>query len=184
EKEVDRQDVSWTSFIDEKRNYERLDNLWENTNTSNELNNFNKQIDKYNNKPSKKQDERNEILFLNQKEINPAPVLKVEEKIYPVKIEYLKEIIEKYIDRDFAKRLPAEFQFEKHSPRVAEYIFDIASMLIRMIHFNDKEKKFYSILVFLPGYFEIQSMSEKILTLMDREEQDIEILQLHSGISE
>lgn len=180
EKEDEQQDVSWTNFIDEKRCYDSLDNVWENTDEPDKnLNNK-----KYNNKPSKKLEERNENLFLRQKELNPAPILKVEEKIYPVKIEYLREIIEKYIDREFAKRLPMEFQFEKLSPRVADYIFDIAAMLIRMIHYNDNEKKFFSILVFLPGYFEIQTMSEKILTLMDEEEQDIEILQLHSGISE
>ena len=122
--------------------------------------------------------------FLNAKEVNAAPVIKIDEKIYPVKIEYLGEIIEKYIDQRFSNQLPVDFLFEKTAPKIAEYIFDICGMLIQKIHEGDHNKNYFSILVFLPGFFEIQYMNEKIVNYLEKEDKNIEILHLHSGISE
>jgi len=181
-KEVPKQDLSWDNLPEEQTVKEKSNDLWEIT--TGDWAYVAPRNNHSSNKTSKKLEERNESLFMNENESNRAPIIKIDEKIYPVKIEYLKEIIEKYVDREFARRLPAEFQFEKIAPRIADYIFDIAAMLIRMIHTDDRAKNFYSILVFLPGFFEIQSMNEKILSIIDREEQEIEILQLHSGISD
>ncbi len=183
-KDVPQLDHSWNNFPEKKPVKEPSNDMWDNSNISGDWGYQAPRNNYLSNKVTKKIEERNESLFMNENESNRAPIIKIDEKIYPVKIEYLKEIIEKYVDREFARRLPAEFQFEKIAPRIADYIFEIAAMLIRMIHTDDKAKNFYSILVFLPGFFEIQSMNEKILSIMDREEQEIEILQLHSGISE
>jgi HrpA-like RNA helicase len=179
-KEVPQQDLSWDNLPEKKPEKSNRDS-WE---TSGDWA-YTPPRNSYSSaKASRKLEERNESLFMNENESNRAPIVKVDEKIYPVKIEYLKEIIEKYVDREFARRLPAEFQFEKIAPRIADYIFDIAAMLIKMIHTDDRTRNYYSILVFLPGFFEIQCMNEKILSTMDKEDQEIEILQLHSGISE
>ena len=167
-----------------------LENSWDNVHLVSEVSqlNYKNSINKLSNilrnptKPIKNNSNNNE--FLNSNEINPALVIKIDEKIYPVKIEYLCEIIEKYIDGRFSNQIPVDLQFEKHSPKIAEYIFDISAMLIKKIHEGDKDKNYFSILVFLPGFFEIQCMNERILNYLELEEKNIEILHLHSGISE
>jgi HrpA-like RNA helicase len=122
--------------------------------------------------------------FINSNDSTAAPVIKIEEKLYPIKIEYLKEILQNYIDPNFVKQLPTNLGFDKNSPRTADYIFDIAAMLIQKLHKLDHQKNFFSILVFLPGLYEIQFTNEKILNYMEDDKKDLEILFLHSGMSE
>ena len=83
---------------------------------------------------------------------------------------------------EFAHQLPVDFQFDKNAPKIADFLFEISAMLIKNIHKADSNLS--SILVFLPGFFEIQMMNEKILDCLDKNENNIEILHLHSGLSE
>lgn len=118
-----------------------------------------------------------------------APVLEIKEQVFKLHTFYLDDII-KHIklakDKLHLDTKDSKFDFTKKHPLVDEDLLCVCLNLIECIHFrivNPNEKINNSVLIFLPGYGEIIAMMNYLKDHFSKL-QEIEILMLHSNISE
>lgn len=120
-------------------------------------------------------------------EEDAAPVVKIEDKIYPVNKFYIETIIGHL--KSFMKcNYTSQFSFDKRSPKIEDMIYDVCFNLIGAIHQKivlPTEKQLYSVLIFLPGLGEIMTMDGMLKDkLSDQILEQLQILHLHSNLSE
>lgn len=136
------------------------------------------------------QEESFEVQAVNNEvdlEVGAAPIIKIDDKIYPVQMFYL-ESIKQHLKRDMNITPNTNIYFDKKIPKIDEAVYELCMHLITAIH-NKKvllnEPSKYTILVFLPGLGEIMSMNDVIKTKMDTSiSEQMEILHLHSNLNE
>jgi len=134
--------------------------------------------------------------FKNLKE-DAAKIVTISEKIYDNYIFYLEAIIRKCPQvKQRSEYHLHTIHFEMKIPRIDSIIYTYASETIKCIIEDEKNfpeaKKNGSILVFLPGYAEIQAMFENLHSALMQNEvmkkkfdkNEIVIIQLHSNLSE
>jgi HrpA-like RNA helicase len=117
-----------------------------------------------------------------------APIISIKEKIYPVLIWYIDEFISN-LKNDLNKSYESSrTNFDIKNPKIDHSLYDIALDLIRCIHNGRviKEPKKFHVLVFLPGFAEIDYMFNLLYSRFPREENfdSMDILKLHSNLTE
>lgn len=119
--------------------------------------------------------------------ISSAPIISIYERLYNVKEFYLQDIIYN-LNNDFNNKeliLKEKFFFEINNPRIDRNLYTLCSLLIKNI-INEKvcSESRSSILVFLPGYYEIITLGENLISsLSELEYNKIELIALHSNTS-
>jgi HrpA-like RNA helicase len=117
-----------------------------------------------------------------------APIISIKEKIYPVFKMYIDEFINN-LKNDLNKSYESSrTNFDIKNPKIDHQLYDIALDLIRCIHNGRviREPKKFHILVFLPGFAEIDYMYNLLYNKFPQEENfdSLNILKLHSNLTE
>lgn len=136
------------------------------------------------NKDEKKNFSNSELLA------DSAPIVRIDQRIYNVNIFYLDTFIER-LGQDLRKSYNAyNTNFDKKNPKIDQNLYDIALDLIINIHRRNIYKKepqgrCYHVLVFLPGFAEIETMYQILYSKLSPDEKyGMEILKLHSNLQE
>lgn len=112
-----------------------------------------------------------------------VPIFEIKEHIFNITKVYIEEIIHKLTNEVQGESFVNQ-SFDIANPSIDESIFHIGAHLIKYLHLTSKDKLNKGILVFLPGFGEIQSFSDVIVDVFDNQLDTVELLILHSNISE
>jgi HrpA-like RNA helicase len=136
------------------------------------------------NKDEKKNFSNSELLH------DSAPIVRIDQRIYNVNIFYLDTFIER-LGHDLRKSYNTyNTNFDKKNPKIDQNLYEIALDLIinihkRNVYTKEPQGRCYHVLVFLPGFAEIETMYQILYTKLSPDEKSgMEILKLHSNLQE
>ena len=119
-----------------------------------------------------------------------AEIVSVMDKIYNIKYYYLDEIVKNCTGVKRQEETYSSHFLDIKNPRIDPIVYEYASEIVRHIlkgNFRaDDAPKYASVLIFLPGFAEIQNMNEVLNINLENyiQERKIGIYQLHSNLTE